>query len=255
VSIHAGVNESDLESVRAILAGSEAAAVDLREKHHGKLVGILCARGATKTEAEDLVADLWSDCFGSSQRPSPILAKYQGRCALESWMVTIATNRLIGLKRRQRFRAELPQPNQNRLTDPFDSLPGVIETRAEGLLLDLLSRCVINAFSEADPEILLMLRLVHIYGVTQREIGRMWRWHESKVSRSLDQAGKTIKKRVLAEIRKTDPWLTLTWEDFSDLCRYSPPMFDSASKLNDWRQLEVQPTIGLHPGGGHRDKV
>jgi hypothetical protein len=149
----------------------------------------------------------------------------------------------------------LPQTSQNRVTDPFDSLPGVVRAQAEGLLMDLLSRCVMKAFSETDPEILLMLRLVHIHGVTQREIGRMWRWHESKVSRSLDHAGKMIKKRVLAEVKKTDPWLRLAWEDFSDLCRYLPSMFEFVEKVSDSRALGIQATIAFNPGGGKRDRI
>jgi len=63
-----------------------------------------------------------------------------------------------------------------------------------------------------------MLRLVYLHDVTQREVGRMWGWHESKVSRCLAQAMAEIEARTQERIRETDPWMELTWEDFLDLC-------------------------------------
>jgi RNA polymerase sigma factor (sigma-70 family) len=240
VPVQAIANESDIYFVRSILAGNERAASGLRAKYHAKLVGILCARGATKTEAEDVIADLWSDCFGATERRSSILIKYQGRCALESWLVTVATNRFIELKRRQQFRSELSPCGLNPLADPLDAVPGATTQQAEPLLLDLLHQSVLKAFSESDPETLLMLKLVHIHGVTQREIGRMWRWHESKVCRVLDLARQNIKKSVLARVKRTDPWLRFTWEDFSDLCRCLPFFFGASETPNRLQDRKVR---------------
>ena len=45
-----------------------AAASELRSRYHGKLVGVLRSRGANQTEAEDLVADLWTDCFAAPRK-------------------------------------------------------------------------------------------------------------------------------------------------------------------------------------------
>ncbi len=103
----AATGHPDLEFVRRIQSADEDAAAQLRSRYHGKIVAVLCARGASKTEAEDLVADLWADCFSRPNNRQPLLAKYQGRCALESWLMTVATHRLVDLKRRQTFRAEL----------------------------------------------------------------------------------------------------------------------------------------------------
>jgi len=58
-------------------AGRYRGAAELREKCHNSLLGILLSRGANRTEAEDLLADLWADCvpgqtiglqFGEIQR-------------------------------------------------------------------------------------------------------------------------------------------------------------------------------------------
>src|SRR6516162_2346443 len=43
-------------------AGDPQALAELREENHGPLLRILLSRGASPTEAEDLLADLWADC-------------------------------------------------------------------------------------------------------------------------------------------------------------------------------------------------
>jgi hypothetical protein len=99
----------------------------------------------------------------------------------------------------------------------------------EASLLDFLRDVIVKTFSSCDKETLLLLKLVHMHRVTQREIGRIWGWHESKVSRVLDCAREEIKSSVLSEIKRTDPWLTLGWDDFSDLCKCSE-LFDFERK-------------------------
>ena len=63
-----------------------------------------------------------------------------------------------------------------------------------------------------------MLKLVHLHGLTGREIARMWGWHESKVSRTASHAEDQIRELTLAEIRRREPSLDLRWEDLVELC-------------------------------------
>ena len=60
-------HQEDLDFVQRVLAIEPSAAKELRSRYHGKLVGVLRARGANQTEAEDLVADLWTDCFAARE--------------------------------------------------------------------------------------------------------------------------------------------------------------------------------------------
>jgi RNA polymerase sigma factor (sigma-70 family) len=232
-------HEQDLNFAERVLAGQTDAASELRTRYHSKLRAILCARGANMTEAEDLLGDLWSDCLGATQRSNK-LRTYRGQSALESWLATVATNALYDLKRRQEFRGELPGRGTTiSPADRFDLVPGTVASRPDTSLVDLLRRTVAQGFSSCDPEALLMLKLVHIYEVTQRELGRMWDWHESKVSRTLDGARAEIKNHVLQEIQRTDPWLKLTWEDFFDLCRCSPGLLSSDAPRQDMQDVKV----------------
>lgn len=221
----------DLLFVRDVLNGNEGSASELRSRYDGQLKSILCKRGASSTEAEDLVADLWADCFGSSGQP--LLQKYEGRCALSSWLFTVATNRFIDFKRRQAFRGELSfersleiQPGDTQRADHVS-----LSQRDDALIL-LLRRAISNAFASQSPETCLMLRLVHVYDVTQREIGRMWNWREYKVSRTLNSARAKIKNAVVGELRRADPWLTLEWADFVELAKCAPELIATDERKN-----------------------
>lgn len=217
-------HEQDLNFAQSVLSVDSAAAAELRNRYHGRLMAVLCARGASATEAEDLVADLWSDCFAAPPHRQTLLGKYQGRCALESWLLTVATHRLIDLKRRQSFRAEVPVSDRSS-DDFFDRRPQPELVPREESLLKLLRDAIRNAFSRRESESVLMLKLVHLHQLTQREIARMWGWHESKVSRTLDVTRQNVAKIILAELKKVDPWLELRWEDFVELCAGSSDVF------------------------------
>src|SRR5438552_972328 len=213
----AASHEQDLNFAQSVLSVNSAAAAELRHRYHGKLVAVLCARGANASEAEDLVADLWSDCFAAPPDRQTLLGKYQGRCALESWLLTVATNRLIDLKRKQSFRVAVPASHRTS-DDFFDSRPQPESVSPEEPVLKLLRGAIRNAFSRRDSESVLMLKLVHLHQLTQREIARMWGWHESKVSRALEVAREKIAHDILVELKQADPWLELRWEDFLELC-------------------------------------
>jgi hypothetical protein len=58
-------------------------------------------------------------------------------------------------------------------------------------------------------------------GLTQREIARMWQFHESRVSRKLDQAMQGIKMGTMAKVKELDPFLSLEWNDFLEMCQSS----------------------------------
>ena len=218
--------QADLLLAKQALEGDEKAAASLRDHYDRLIRATLCKRGASNTEAEDVLADLWADCFGSSGEP--LLKKYQGRCALSSWLITVATNRLIDFKRRKSFQQELPEGvvetmPANRIDQAKDSQP----KQRDMALLSVLRGAVSQAFASEPPETLLMLKLVHMYDVTQRELGRIWNWHESKVSRTLDSARDKIRVAILAQVRRTDPWLTLEWDDFRELAMWAPTLISS----------------------------
>ena len=190
----------------------------LRKDYHTVLLNTLIGRGASPVEAEDLLADLWGECVsGTDGRPS-LLEKFSGKCPVQNWLITVATHRLVDLKRRQKHRGELSRDTEETDRDSFEQLPAPATAKSEGGLVDLLKESLKAAFARCTPQAMLMLRLVYLNSLTQREVGRMWTWHESKVSRCLSEAMTQIETITLQEVKRRDPWLELDWQDFLELC-------------------------------------
>jgi len=222
----------ELQLVEAALSGNEAAARAIRSRERNTyLETILRRRGASPTEAQDIVADLWADCFDSNKARGSLLDRYNGKGPLEGFLTRTALNRLIDYKRRGKFRGELPRqsnPEAGQAADAFDSLPGPNgdhDLSADDALVKLLRGALQKAFAACDPEKLAILRLVNVYGIDQASVGRMWGWSQSKISRALSSLMEEVRDATLGEVRRTDPWLELQWEDFITLCRQSNDIF------------------------------
>ena len=201
------------------LDGDPEALAALREALHPPLVRILRARGADEPETEELLADLWGDCVPAGDERPSLLEKFSGKCPLPNWLATVATRRWIDLKRKQQRRRELVQTGaEDSGRDLLDTLPAPADPDREDFLIELLRDSLHAAFAACAAADLLMLRLVYLHGVSQREIMRMWSWSESKVSRQLSRAMQQIEQRTLEYLKRKDPWFELTWKDLVDLC-------------------------------------
>jgi RNA polymerase sigma factor (sigma-70 family) len=212
--------EEDLRTVSACINGDNRALEALQGRFQKRLMGQLISRGATETEAHDLLADLWAECIVGRQDRPPLFEKYHGKCGLYTWMVTVATHRLVDLKRRQKFQGDLPTPRDagDDVAPDFDRLPSAAASPQDPGLRELMTAALRKAMAQVDSEAFLLLHLVYLHGVMQREAARMFGWHESKVSRTLDAAMETIATRTIREIKAVDPWLEISWQDFVELC-------------------------------------
>src|SRR5207245_2749367 len=86
--------------------------------------------------------------------------------------------------------------------DVFDRLPASELAIKEDTLTALLRDCLKAGFAACPPEAMVLLRLVYLYELTQRELVRMLGWSESKVSRFLSSAMEQIETRTLRELKK-----------------------------------------------------
>jgi RNA polymerase sigma factor (sigma-70 family) len=214
-----GNPDGDHHRVHRCLQGDPAALAELREAHHPSLLNILRARGASWDETEELLADLWGDCVPANGERASLLDKFSGKCPVQGWLATVATRRWIDLKRKQSRRDGTAQPaDPEDRTDPIQRLPAASLPERDDVLVDLLRDSLQAAFAACPPADLLMLRLVYLHGLSQREVLRMWNWSESRVSRKLSQAMQRIGQDTLRNLKQKDPWLDLTWQDFVDLC-------------------------------------
>ena len=217
-------NEEDLDLVEAALEGDQAACAEIRSSEMtGWLEAILIKRGASPTEARDLTADVFADCFASRNGKPPLLRAYNGAGALRAFLSRAALNRLIDLKRRQKFQGQLPsQGMEGAPTDEFDLLEGENpDPSSDDNLVNLLRDALMKAFTQCKPLDLVLMRLVAIHGVRQEDLAAALGWSQSKVSRAISNVMEEIRTHTMAELRKNDPWLELEWADFLSLCRSS----------------------------------
>lgn len=214
----------DLRLAQQCISGDSSAITLLQHQLDNRVSGILRQRGASTSEAEDIITDLLGDSFVPARNGQPpLLSRYNGKCSLVNWYVVIATHRLVDIKRKSSRIVHGNEERPEQAADPDEAYEHATgRLPADSGLIDLMQQALKHAFSSISPEETVLLHLVHRWGVTQREIAAIWGWHESKISRSLDQIMKKVEAETMMYLRKSDPWLEIQWEDFVALCRVNP---------------------------------
>jgi RNA polymerase sigma factor (sigma-70 family) len=227
-------HSDDLELAEAALEGDGESAREVGDlvKDPG-FKRWLVSRGASPSEADDLLGDLLTDCFGGEKARGGlhrILGKFNGACTLKSFLHRIALNRLISLKRKQKLTVSLERDSDDDQPDDrtlgVDDLPDGGEPVSEEEVVDLLRSAVVKALASVNQERLVLLRLIHSYRIPQNRVGQMWGWHDSKVSRNMATLIDELKGAILLAVREEDPWLQIEWDDFLGLCGESIDLFD-----------------------------
>lgn len=214
---------ADLDLVERSLTGDTAAVREFHDTYRPLLERVLMSRGVERTQAEDLVADLVAECFGAGKKgvSRPLLEKYEGRSSLSTWMIRTTWNRWIDRKRRDKFRGELPGTDDEDLVgDPFDrrAADEDQDDLLDADLAELMGAAIRGAFESLEPEVLLMLKLSFLHGISQTMIARMWQCDQTRVSRMLSTARTQVAKETMRRIHEADGKIQLEWEDFQKLC-------------------------------------
>jgi len=200
---------TDLELTRKCLEGDVSALTRMQRRYSGDLRAFLVGAGATKSEAEELLTNLWTDCITGK----PLLARYRGTAPLIAWLKTVLMNDLVDRRRRQSL--------EKSASDVLSGHEG--ERRQEAVadkpLFGIMRGALTRAFGSCPAEAVVMLQLVHLYGLTQREVCGIWGYTESKVSRRLSAAVGQIAQETMCAVADADEWLEIRWEDFLDFCR------------------------------------
>lgn len=201
---------SDKILAERCLTGDNKAVCWLIESNQQKLMNSLAKRGASYTEAEDILADMWADLLKPRPDGMPPLAGYSGRSSLFYWLSQIVGHKFLDLKRREKRRGEMPSDDCN----PAPHIP----SSSDCFFSDIFWNALEHAFKNCAADDLVMLRLVYIYNITQCDIGRIWHMHQSKVSRKLRKTADQLRESIMEYIKQKNSDLDLTWEDVLNVC-------------------------------------
>jgi DNA-directed RNA polymerase specialized sigma24 family protein len=202
----------DIDLVQRCLEGDQDAVLEAGELHLPFLKGLLAQRGASEGEINELVGTVWGDCLVSDGIHPPLFQKFDGKSPLRPWLTAITVNRWLSSKRREQARKgaierlRLSQGDGAFTETPSDSI-------CDWGLVEIVGKAIRNAFSEGDAEGLVMLRLIHIHGLSRKEVATLWACHESTICRRLADTEAQVDDSIRREIRQMDPFLELQWED------------------------------------------
>lgn len=188
----------------------------------------LTRSGASPAEAEEIAGETLTDCLHPGPAASAKLATYDGTCALQTWLNTVAVHRLFSFKRRQAFERRIlrPMPNDGTMHGHRrNSWREDVETAepSQESLLSLMREAIDSAFQECAAQDFVLLQLAHCDQLKMAELAVMFRCDIQTIRRRIERAEEGISRATLRRIKETDPWLELKWKDFVELCRTSTP--------------------------------
>jgi RNA polymerase sigma factor (sigma-70 family) len=196
--------------VRECLDGSVQAYLTLDREMRPRLVASLQNRGATPSLAEDIAADVLSECSLPGEKS--LLNRFNGKREFESWLLRVGINRLIDRQRRQGLF------QQDGLENDAHDKEGATPEQPDATLHRIIRKALADAFASCDPQVRVLLWLTYAYEVKQSKLARIWGWSESKLSRTLSSSCEAIRERTLNAIKQLEPGLTIMWEDVVDVC-------------------------------------
>jgi RNA polymerase sigma factor (sigma-70 family) len=230
-------NQDDLTVARAALRG-DAAAVNAVLAELPYSLGVLlskCTDTDSEEKAREIIEDLPADLMAGVDRDGKavkLLAMYQGRASLRSWITVVALSRLKSWWRgpgyRKRERTIETHSDQLTLRPEGGEAPPGDDPSNSSDVLALLGDALTDSLRSLTPRESVCLRLVYLHSVEQQRLARMFGCHAATISRELDQTKLAIKRRLAWNLKLLDPFLEITWDDCVRLCASeSISIFDS----------------------------
>lgn len=210
-----GQHLADFNLVERCLENDPAALARLQESHRGPVTAYLLTKGAGGVEAEETVTMLWGDLLTPASTGRTPLSRYNGKCALLTYLNLVALSRLYSRKRvAGRYERRFPSSDAMEFAEP--SGEHAPDDRA---LIDVIRGAVEFAFQGCDAEDFVLVQLQYYDDLGRDDLARMFRCSESTIHRKLESARAAVRKSALDYVRERDPWLELRWEDFIELCQ------------------------------------
>ena len=213
------LNLSDFTLVEQCLEHDGVALASLQQTYRGPVTAYLMKAGANGVEAAETVEMLWGDLLSPSSSGRIRLGRYDGSCALLTWLNTVAMNALLTRKRidGRRERRFVSRDAEDQ-AEPVEEEPAT-----EAPLIQLMREAVEFAFQNCPAEDFVLLQLEYCDQLKRDDLARMFGCSKATVSRMLSSARISVAESTMNYLRQRDPWLELRWEDFLELCRLATP--------------------------------
>ncbi len=201
------------------LAHDAAALAHLQVAYREPMTAFLMRAGAPQPEAQETVEMLWCDLLTPTRSGSIRLGRYNGTCALLTWLNTVALHSFYSRKR-------VDNRRESRFTSSEHA--GYVDAAAavadhDPSLIALMRESIEWAFENCPAQDYVLLQLEYLQDLEREELGRLFGYSKATVCRRLEDARFAIARRTMTRLRERDPWLELRWEDFLDLCRTACP--------------------------------
>ena len=189
----------ELVLARACAAGNERAWESFMRRYRERLyeIGLQIAR--EEAAARELSDSLYADLYGTITREGKRVSKlesYTGRGSLEGWLRTVMVQEHVNRFRRQKRMVSLDQETEEgkQFASPNPEAVPTVHPHLESATDELLAALA--------PEERFILAAYFLDDRTLAEIARVLAVHESTISRKLDKLTKSLRKRLLAGLRR-----------------------------------------------------
>lgn len=168
-------------------------------------VAYSCSENASDAHelADTLMGDLFLPADSQHSSASSKIAQYHGIGSLEGWLRVIVTRMRIDRVRSSRKQVpldELPaEPQQP--ADSFNAA-GLVEMKEQQIAVSALTESLESALSLLDDQDKLLIKLYYLQHVSLKELGKLFKVHESTVSRRVEQICRKLQKSVERRLRE-----------------------------------------------------
>ncbi len=196
----ASLRLDELALARACAAGNERAWEIFMLRYREKLYDIAAYIAKESSAARELADSIYADLYGTSAREGKRISKlasYTGRGSLEGWLRTVLAQEYVNRYRKQRRLVSLDEESEAGVQ--FAAAEPELAPAAHDLRVAAATDQALAALSAEDRFVLASYYLDHH---TLAEIARTLRVHESTISRRLGKLTKTLRKQILATLRR-----------------------------------------------------
>jgi RNA polymerase sigma-70 factor (ECF subfamily) len=189
----------ELALARACAAGDNAAWEVFLTRYREKLYHSALRIARDDAAARELADGLYGELYGATGRQGDRvskLASFSGRGSLEGWLRTVLAQEFVN-----RFR------NTKRLVSLDEELEGGAQfaapkTEPSSAVDPRLETCTDAALAALSSDDRFVLAAYYLDRRPLAEVGRMLGVHESTISRKVDKLAKTLRKKILAGMRR-----------------------------------------------------